>query len=198
MQAAWGKLEKGGTQLYVKSYELGVLVLPSLQPDGRKALVAASVAPAAAGPGATVVPLPYSIREPARALQAITRRYIRPRNGYTLLHTMHLTCATCCDAAPVPYKPSDTLWSNDVVDGSDAADRHARWLVSTPRPPLAWSKTEPRELPPTLALSGATLADTIGSHARAQGYRSYAPPDGSFYGAMATGRILAEREARRR
>ena len=62
MQAAWGKLEKKDSQLYIKSYELGVLVLPSLQPNGRTTLVAASAAPTAADSAATVVPLPYSIR----------------------------------------------------------------------------------------------------------------------------------------
>ena len=62
-QAAWGKLEKNGAQLYVKSYELGVLVLPSLQPPAMRTLTAASSATAAsASPSAaTIVPLPYSI-----------------------------------------------------------------------------------------------------------------------------------------
>ena len=58
-QAAWGKLEKNGTQLYIKSYELGVMLLPSL---ARGALHAS---PTSAGPppppGATIVPLPYSL-----------------------------------------------------------------------------------------------------------------------------------------
>ena len=56
--------------------------------------------------------------------------------------------------APVPYKAGDALWSNDVIDSSDAVDRH--------------------------------------------GYHSHAPPPGHFYGELATGRSLAEREARRR
>ena len=60
-QAAWGKLEKRGTQLYVKSYELGVLLLPSLQPDGARDLVASASASASAGESTAVVPLPYSI-----------------------------------------------------------------------------------------------------------------------------------------
>jgi len=60
-QAAWGKLEKGGTQLYIKSYELGVLVLPSLQPGGRQSLVATSAAPLAGEQRATLVPLPYML-----------------------------------------------------------------------------------------------------------------------------------------
>lgn len=60
-QAAWGKLEKGGTQLYIKSYELGVLVLPSLQPAGRQSLVATSAAPLVGEESATLVPLPYTL-----------------------------------------------------------------------------------------------------------------------------------------
>lgn len=30
-KAAWGVLEKGGQQLHIRSYELGVLLLPSLE-----------------------------------------------------------------------------------------------------------------------------------------------------------------------
>ena len=65
-QAAWGKLEKNGAQLYIKSYELGVSILPSLQPPALRTLIAASspaaaAATAAAPPTTTIVPLPYSI-----------------------------------------------------------------------------------------------------------------------------------------
>ena len=49
--------------VYIKSYELGVLVLPSLQPPALRTLTAASSASAAAAAPAssTLVPLPFSI-----------------------------------------------------------------------------------------------------------------------------------------
>ncbi|KAL1512282.1 hypothetical protein AB1Y20_005544 [Prymnesium parvum] len=113
-QAAWGKLEKSATQLYVKSYEMGVLVLPSMQPAGMRSLASTS---AASTSEATLVPLPFSI-------------------------------------PPVPYCKEDVVWSNDVVHPTDAPDRY--------------------------------------------GWRSHDLPAPSFYGRGATGRILAEQEARRR
>ena len=135
-QAAWGKLEKGGSQrahlaapphptpplcpthpplhpcaaVYIKSYELGVLILPSLQPPAQRTLIAASspaaaAATAAAPPTTTIVPLPYSI-------------------------------------PPVPYGPSDVPWSQAraVMEPSSnqTPDRHGRtpayyWLGENPR-----------------------------------------------------------------
>ena len=52
--------------VYIKSYELGVLILPSLQPPSLRTLTAASSPAAAAAATAvtsttTIVPLPYSI-----------------------------------------------------------------------------------------------------------------------------------------
>jgi tyrosyl-DNA phosphodiesterase-1 len=72
-QAAWGKCEKNGSQLYIKSYELGVLLLPSLLTASVDATAAAAVAAPVAGlyaapragdlqpEGSVVVPLPYSL-----------------------------------------------------------------------------------------------------------------------------------------
>ena len=85
------------------SDELGVLVLPSLQPPGLRTLAAASspaaaaaaagAAAGAASPTTTIVPLPYSI-------------------------------------PPVPYRPSDVPWSaaRAAVEPSSchAPDRHSR------------------------------------------------------------------------
>ncbi len=60
-QAAWGKLEKAGSQLYVKSYELGVLLTATTSAP----LIAPSQVDAAATsglpPGRVLVPLPYSL-----------------------------------------------------------------------------------------------------------------------------------------
>ena len=135
-QAAWGKLEKGGSQrthlaaptpapstssdppppplpcaaVYIKSYELGVLILPSLQPPSLRTLTAASSPAAAAAATAaasttTIVPLPYSI-------------------------------------PPVPYGPSDVPWSQARAatepSSSQTPDRHGRtpayyWLGENPR-----------------------------------------------------------------
>lgn len=58
-QAAWGALEKNGSQLYIKSYEVGVLFLPSLAPGGK--LCAAPRGAEDRVGDATVVPLPFSI-----------------------------------------------------------------------------------------------------------------------------------------
>lgn len=68
-QAAWGKCEKNGMQLYIKSYELGVLLLPSLLPSSgprrphneATALYAPSRDAPPPPPGAVVVPLPYTL-----------------------------------------------------------------------------------------------------------------------------------------
>lgn len=35
-KAAWGELQKGGQQLFIRSYELGVLCLPSLEAAYRR------------------------------------------------------------------------------------------------------------------------------------------------------------------
>lgn len=110
-QAAWGKLEKNSTQLYIKSYELGVLLLPSLLPpapasaahsgggagDGTHApcLCAPRAGDAPPPPGSVVVPLPYSL-------------------------------------PPRPYAPGDITWStNDCgrlpsTQTAERADRHGR------------------------------------------------------------------------
>ena len=53
-QAAWGVLEKGNSQLYIKSYELGILLLPSLQPSASPPTRVPARSPAAP---ATIVPL---------------------------------------------------------------------------------------------------------------------------------------------
>ena len=134
-QAAWGKLEKNGSQraplavptppappprptplppcvaVYIKSYELGVLILPSLQPPALRTLTAASspaaaaAAAATAAPTTTIVPLPYSI-------------------------------------PPVPYGPSDVPWSQARAamepSSNQTPDRHGRtpayyWLGENPK-----------------------------------------------------------------
>ena len=59
-QAAWGKCEKNGTQLYIKSYELGVLLLPSLLPTGSE-LRCASKQGGEPPANSLIVPLPYSL-----------------------------------------------------------------------------------------------------------------------------------------
>eukprot|EP01062_Namystynia_karyoxenos_P032832 TRINITY_DN24181_c1_g1_i1.p1 TRINITY_DN24181_c1_g1~~TRINITY_DN24181_c1_g1_i1.p1 ORF type:complete len:716 (+),score=168.50 TRINITY_DN24181_c1_g1_i1:72-2150(+) len=61
--AAWGRLEKGGTQLHVMHYELGVLILP---PRGAAAaapgpILAAAGSAAGRAPGACIVPAPYGV-----------------------------------------------------------------------------------------------------------------------------------------
>lgn len=101
-QAAWGKLEKGESQLYIKSYELGVLLTPSLLPAHQRDAgggTASLWAPRAGGPpapaGACVVPLPYSL-------------------------------------PPVPYAAADIIWSTSDgnhlphTQANARADRHGR------------------------------------------------------------------------
>eukprot|EP00754_Rhynchopus_humris_P014857 Rhum_TRINITY_DN14412_c7_g1::Rhum_TRINITY_DN14412_c7_g1_i1::g.87813::m.87813/K10862/TDP1; tyrosyl-DNA phosphodiesterase 1 len=54
--AAWGKLEKNGTQLFIMNYELGLVFFPTA---GRRLVPAACAAEAEAS--ALVVPLPYAV-----------------------------------------------------------------------------------------------------------------------------------------
>ena len=54
--AAWGKLEKNGTQLFIMNYELGLVFFPAA---GRRLVPAACAAEAEAS--ALVVPLPYAV-----------------------------------------------------------------------------------------------------------------------------------------
>ena len=105
-QAAWGKLEKNGSQLYIKSYELGVLLLPSLLPTSAASGGGSSGdAPCLWVPrrgdsgappaGSMIVPLPYAL-------------------------------------PPVRYAPNDTVWSTSeggMLPRTQTAvrpDRHGR------------------------------------------------------------------------
>jgi len=56
-QAAWGKLEKKGTQLFIKSYELGVLVTSAAGAPLCAPKLGGKPPPA----GAVLVPLPFSL-----------------------------------------------------------------------------------------------------------------------------------------
>ena len=65
-QAAWGKLEKKDTQLYIKSYEVGVLLLPSLvaqqdPPTIRRQSFYAPRLRSTAPSDAWILPVPYAL-----------------------------------------------------------------------------------------------------------------------------------------
>ena len=65
-RAAWGNLEKNGTQLYIKSFELGVILLPSHLAGGTTSMVASSGCGASGLPpgvhGARLaLPLPFAL-----------------------------------------------------------------------------------------------------------------------------------------
>jgi hypothetical protein len=63
-QAAWGKAEKHEQQLYIKSFELGVLLLPSLQPTPHALYASTKAARPPPPAGALIVPVPYALPPP--------------------------------------------------------------------------------------------------------------------------------------
>jgi tyrosyl-DNA phosphodiesterase-1 len=64
-KAAWGSLEKKGCQLMIRSYELGVLILPSLLTDEEVTIVSQQFK----SKGGIVVPLPYNLPLTPYAMQ---------------------------------------------------------------------------------------------------------------------------------
>ena len=128
-QAAWGKLEKNGTQLYLKSYELGVLLLPSLlpRPTPPGGPVSGSADATSSDANATS----------AAATQATPRLpgYYAPRVGDAPPPAGSWGLPVPYALPPHSYAPSDVIWSTTEGDGrwlprtqaAERADRHGRY-----------------------------------------------------------------------
>ena len=125
-QAAWGKCERNGAQLYIKSYELGVLLLPSLLGASGATDSSAGASAAASADSAAASSSSSSSPSPAPSL------YAPPRAGDPPLPSGAVVVPLPYSLPPTPYAATDEPWSTS--NGQDApawahvagADRHGR------------------------------------------------------------------------
>lgn len=130
-KAAWGELQKGGAQLFCRSYELGVLLTPALEAAFRAAPGArfSCTAPRLPRP---LLQLPASLRPPG----AEGPSELQPGDGGAALEFQPITAPpspgqpqpACVVRLPIPYSlpprrygAADRPWVVELLMGHGAA-----------------------------------------------------------------------------